>query len=239
MLTFLFDVDGLLVNSHEFQAKALKESFDEFIRASNKQIESRAPTYEEILHIAVGSNESTAVPLLAKLVPELSDVFTNLIKHAWGLYFANIESHPKEFAITSSVDLLRLLHERGFPVCLVSNSNRSDILKYCNLIDVEFISGISNGIVSFESCSEPKPSPALYLQAMRQLGVNSQDCVAFEDSVQGIRAASNANIHTIGLQKEYTNSEALFEAGASEVVSVLSSSDKVMLELEKNTDRVC
>lgn len=46
----------------------------------------------------------------------------------------------------------------------------------------------------------PKPAPDLYLEAARRLGADPRDCVIFEDSVTGARAAvaSGAFVVTIG-----------------------------------------
>lgn len=46
----------------------------------------------------------------------------------------------------------------------------------------------------------PKPAPDLYVEAARRLGVDPRDCVIFEDSPTGVRAAvaSGAFVVTIG-----------------------------------------
>ncbi len=43
-----------------------------------------------------------------------------------------------------------------------------------------------------------KPDPALYIHASRQLNVDSNDCIAIEDSAHGICAAKQAGIFCIG-----------------------------------------
>ena len=44
----------------------------------------------------------------------------------------------------------------------------------------------------------PKPSPACYLHAMRQLNLDPSECIAVEDSRTGALSAINAGIRTIG-----------------------------------------
>ncbi|MDC0506245.1 hexitol phosphatase HxpB [Candidatus Gracilibacteria bacterium] len=47
-----------------------------------------------------------------------------------------------------------------------------------------------------------KPHPAVYLTTCEKLGVNPKSCIAFEDSLNGIRSAQAANIKCIGIPEE-------------------------------------
>lgn len=49
-----------------------------------------------------------------------------------------------------------------------------------------------------------KPSPDIYHYAMQQMGVQPQECLAFEDSDNGIRAAVAAQLKTIVTVNDYT-----------------------------------
>ena len=44
-----------------------------------------------------------------------------------------------------------------------------------------------------------KPDPAVYLSAMSQLGADPNDCIAFEDSVAGVRAAKGAGARVVAV----------------------------------------
>lgn len=48
-----------------------------------------------------------------------------------------------------------------------------------------------------------KPDPAIYIHAMKTLGVTPSECVAVEDSKSGATAAFRANIKTIGYTGAY------------------------------------
>ncbi len=43
-----------------------------------------------------------------------------------------------------------------------------------------------------------KPNPAMYLHAVKQLGLQPHECIAIEDSAHGIRAAVDAGLYCIG-----------------------------------------
>ena len=44
-----------------------------------------------------------------------------------------------------------------------------------------------------------KPAPDMYLAAARMLGVEAKDCLVFEDSIAGMKAAYTAGCSVIGL----------------------------------------
>ena len=54
--------------------------------------------------------------------------------------------------------------------------------------------------VSSEEVARGKPSPDVYLEAARRLGVAPDGCVAVEDSGNGIRAASSAGMQVIAFR---------------------------------------
>ncbi len=60
---------------------------------------------------------------------------------------------------------------------------------------------------SAEAEEKGKPHPAVYLSAVALLGVASGDCIAFEDSVPGLRAAKGAGIRVIAVPDpaDYSN----------------------------------
>ncbi|MEC5404530.1 HAD family hydrolase [Paraburkholderia sp. MPAMCS5] len=50
-----------------------------------------------------------------------------------------------------------------------------------------------------------KPSPDVYLDVLRQLGLKGTDCIAFEDSANGLRAARGAFVPTVVTPTAYTS----------------------------------
>ncbi|MGF6720926.1 HAD superfamily hydrolase (TIGR01509 family) [Paraburkholderia sp. GAS41] len=52
-----------------------------------------------------------------------------------------------------------------------------------------------------------KPSPDVYLDVLRQLGLQGRDCIAFEDSANGLRAARAAGVPTLVTPTAYTSQD--------------------------------
>ena len=76
---------------------------------------------------------------------------------------------------------------------------------------------------------ESKPSPAVYIHALRKLGIRACDAVAVEDSVNGTLAAVNAGLSVIGYIGSHSDprdrdahGDRLASAGARAIVSRFS-----------------
>jgi HAD superfamily hydrolase (TIGR01509 family) len=98
----------------------------------------------------------------------------------------------------------------AFPLGLASSSNRE-------LIEAVLSSGglapFFRATVSSEEVARGKPAPDVYLEAARRLGADPADCVAIEDSHNGIRSAKAAGMRCIAIPNpQFPPGEAAGEA---------------------------
>lgn len=56
-------------------------------------------------------------------------------------------------------------------------------------------------VIGYE-CSRAKPYPDPYIEGLWRLGLKAEDCIAFEDSVNGVTSAVSARLYTIGVGKQ-------------------------------------
>ncbi|WP_353856284.1 HAD family hydrolase [Bacillus sp. Bos-x628] len=92
--------------------------------------------------------------------------------------------------------------ELGIKIGLASSSDYkwvSDHLKQIGLFDY------FECIRTSDDVEEVKPNPELYLQAASCLGVEPADCVAFEDSVNGLIAAKRAGMKCVIVPNKVTS----------------------------------
>lgn len=75
-----------------------------------------------------------------------------------------------------------------------------------------------------------KPAPDIYLWAMAQLGLRPEECLAFEDSENGIRASQGAGLRTIVTVNDYTRDHDF--TGAVAVLSDLGEPDAPYTRLD-------
>lgn len=183
----IFDFDGLMVDSeplHFATEKSLIEKYGGkftikiFERTLGKSVADTLNFYKEIFNLQ---------PSLRFLVKEHDRIFIDLV--------------DKELTIMEGVyDLLSLLKKYRVKYSIASSGKLNYIkkaLKKFNLLD-EF----KNKITSIEMVKRGKPAPDLFLHAAQQLKENPKNCLVLEDAENGIKAALNANMHAIYVNKK-------------------------------------
>jgi HAD superfamily hydrolase (TIGR01509 family) len=90
--------------------------------------------------------------------------------------------------------VVRLAQE--WPLGLASSSNRPIIDLVLELTDLvpRFVVTVSS-----EEVPRGKPAPDVYLEAARRIGVDAAECVAVEDSSNGLRSAAAAGMGVIAV----------------------------------------
>ena len=81
-------------------------------------------------------------------------------------------------------------------------------------------------IAAGDMVSAKKPAPDIYNYALKELGLKAEECIAIEDSYNGVRSATLANITTIITVNDYTRLDDF--TGAALVVENL---DEVNVEM--------
>ena len=92
-------------------------------------------------------------------------------------------------------ELLLLLRASGIKTALVTMSMRRTALQVVEAIGFEAF----DVVVAGDDVRLGKPHPEPYLKAAELLGVAPEDCVAFEDSVNGLTSAEAANTKAVGI----------------------------------------
>jgi HAD superfamily hydrolase (TIGR01509 family) len=103
--------------------------------------------------------------------------------------------HERSPVIPGGAEAVRAIADR-WPVGLASSSNREVIDLF---LDVSGLAETFTTTVSSEEVARGKPSPDVYLEAARQIGVPPDRCVAVEDSGNGIRSAIAAGMRVIAI----------------------------------------
>jgi HAD superfamily hydrolase (TIGR01509 family) len=97
--------------------------------------------------------------------------------------------------LPGAVDAVRALASR-WPLGLASSSNREIIDLALSLAGVADAFAVT---VSSEEVARGKPAPDVYLEACRRLDVPAAESVAVEDSSNGLRSASAAEMSVIAV----------------------------------------
>ncbi|MFN0106879.1 MAG: HAD family hydrolase [Bryobacteraceae bacterium] len=86
----------------------------------------------------------------------------------------------------------------SLPLGLGSNAEPANVEF---LLEAAKIRGRFRAVVDGHQVEHPKPAPDIYLRVAQLLGVDARDCVIFEDSPSGIRAAGAAGARVIGIER--------------------------------------
>lgn len=96
-------------------------------------------------------------------------------------------------------EVLRFFRDRGMKIGIATSNSRDLVNTMLQKHEIgEYFDGIRT------SCEVPrsKPYPDVYLQAARDLGVEPEDCLVFEDTVAGSTAARDAGMKIIVVYDE-------------------------------------
>lgn len=93
-----------------------------------------------------------------------------------------------------TIELLDALAHAGFPMAIATSSSREAAERH---LTVSGLRARFETVVTVDDVREAKPSPDIYLEAARRLGVLPAACIAVEDSAAGVTAAVRAGIATI------------------------------------------
>ncbi len=102
---------------------------------------------------------------------------------------------------------------------VVTSSNENKINALRNKIN--YFDDMFNLILTSESFHESKPAPDCYLLAAKLLNCKIEECVVFEDAINGLNSGMNANMFTVGLST--TNSPDVIRDLCNLVVNDFSS----------------
>jgi HAD superfamily hydrolase (TIGR01509 family) len=96
--------------------------------------------------------------------------------------------------LPGAIELVQRLRELGIPTAVASSSLPAWIDATVAGIG---LTGQFDAVVSGESVPHPKPAPDIFLQAAKLIGVPAAECLAIEDSPNGLKAAKDAGMLVI------------------------------------------
>ncbi len=86
-------------------------------------------------------------------------------------------------------ELVEYLKENGYKIAIATATNYERANQHLTLAGVR---DCFNNIICASDLEHGKPFPDVYIYACRELGLKPEECIALEDSPNGIKAAYNA-----------------------------------------------
>ena len=194
---FLFDFDGVIVDSFESHyaawTSAFKELFDTEIAAFPKSLSGKSPMI-------------------------ISEYFCSVIgkeKHTEDLYHLKDEHLDTHFKVPTLLpgihEITSFLSEEKIPYGIASNATKQFLKNSIHHLDLNF-----SVVFGLQDYVKPKPAPEAYISLAKALKFeeeNFKDIWVFEDSLTGTNAARLAGMMPIGITTNYSIEE-LKEVGS-------------------------
>jgi len=185
--TFLWDMDGVVVDSHSFHFAAWQEAFAKRgITFTTEDFANLFGTRNDFIVSSVTSGELSGEDAKA-IVQEKEESFRRMA-------IGNVKAFP------GALRLLDIIKAGNFKLGLVSSAPKENIDLITSELDFD---GVFDCVVSGQEVSEGKPSPQIYLLAAKKLGVAPKDCLVIEDSPPGIQAAKTAGMKCLAISNTH------------------------------------
>lgn len=108
-----------------------------------------------------------------------------------------MDAYVAEHGIEQKPDAARLLSylkENGYRVALATATPKDRAEEYLRRVD---LLRLFDEVVSARMVKNGKPAPDIYLYAAERLGLKPEECIALEDSPNGVRSAHSAGCRTV------------------------------------------
>jgi beta-phosphoglucomutase len=188
---FLFDMDGVIVDSNPVHKIALKQ----FCQQHGHDL-----TEEQLREKIYGRTNKDWIP----------NVFGAISKELARQYADEKEALFRELYRKDIAPLAGLLNfldqseQLGVPKAIATSAPRENVDFTLSLTGTE---KYFSTILDESFVTKGKPDPEIYLKTAAALGVNPAQCIVFEDSLSGVQAGKAAGCKVVGIATTHTAEE--------------------------------
>ncbi len=207
---FLFDFDGLLVNTEHLHYQA-------YIDALAKRGIEMPFSLTNFYELAHTSSDAWKKALVAKC-PEVDGDWPTFYQEKKEAYIALIGLGKIEL-MPGVTPLLKALDQAKRERCVVTHSDRAFTQRIAEQLPI--LRTIPHWITR-EDYGRPKPDPECYLKAIQMFGKIGDRIIGFEDSIRGLSALKKTGARALLIcPKHYPLLEMALESGGEHFESLL------------------
>ncbi|WP_026811672.1 HAD family hydrolase [Arenibacter latericius] len=204
----IFDLDGTLIQTEVLKARSyaeaihlltneevsiqqVMESFKDYVGLSRMEVVAGiVKEYNAELKKNFGDGDLKAMQqwVLDKRLSQYRSILEN-------------ESLLKEHFCPFNLGLLHKLHQDKYKLVLATMSHLTEASKILNIMGIE---EKLDAIFTRDDVEKGKPDPEIYNKAKKMMQVASDECLVIEDSVNGIKAALNAEMNVFAVTNSIT-----------------------------------
>ncbi len=184
MFSVIFDMDGVIVDNGKFHYLAWKEFCNRYHISFSK---------EEFRKTFFGRTNEQVIPILfnkeltTKEIQKLGDEKEMLYREIY---------QPEIKPLKGLITFLEDLKANNIAMAIATSAPPANVDFVLNNLK---IGHYFNFIVDDSMVSKGKPDPEIYIKAAHLLKTDPANCVVFEDSLSGTKAAFKAGAKVVGL----------------------------------------
>lgn len=182
----IFDLDGVLVDATQWHYEALNDALKLF--GYEIPVEEHLTTYN-----GLPTNEKLKIMSERKNLPQgLHEIIKIMKRKFTDERVINLckPSHEKQIMLVN-------LKNKGYKLACCSNAQKYSVL---NMLKCAQIDNYFDYIIGNDEGFKPKPSPDIYLAALKTIKVKPAEAVIVEDAVHGIEAAKSSGAKVIAVR---------------------------------------
>lgn len=177
----IFDMDGVLLDSESVCDRCFEQA------AIEQNIENRKPIIED----ARGMGKSSFLSFISKTYGDKID--TELLWNRASELFHIVEDTEGLSLLPFVKEILEYL-KPNYKIALASSTRRVSVERQMKATGIWDFFDVT---VCGDDVQNTKPSPEIYQMAVKKLNLLPENCLAVEDSMNGIKSATSAGLKVI------------------------------------------
>jgi HAD superfamily hydrolase (TIGR01509 family) len=177
----IFDMDGVLLDSESVCDRCFEQA------AIEQNIEDRKPIIED----ARGMGKPSFMDFIAKTYGDKID--TELLWNRASELFHIVEDKEGLSLLPFVKEILEYL-KPNYKIALASSTRRSSVERQMKATGIWDFFDVT---VCGDDVQNTKPSPEIYQKAVKELNLLPENCLAVEDSLNGIKSGTLAGLKVI------------------------------------------
>jgi beta-phosphoglucomutase len=191
MVAFIFDMDGVIIDSNPFHKIALKQFCQKYGKdLSEEQLKEKiyGRTNRDWITNVFGKLEEKKLKAYAE---EKEALFRKLYEQ---------DIH----AVNGLITFLEAMDRLGIPRAIATSAPRLNVDFTLNHTGIEKYFPV---ILDDSFISKGKPDPEIYIKSAQALNLAPENCVVFEDSLSGVQAGKRAGCKVVGVTTTHSAEE--------------------------------
>jgi HAD superfamily hydrolase (TIGR01509 family) len=192
----IFDLDGTVLDNEDEYGIAFKEVLSKL----GEKTDSEFPHTQGI---GVEENWQKLIP---KYKIKTKKSIKELSKETQEAYLKML---PRVTLKEGVRNFIQEVKDSGIFVALATSNSWSTVEKVFDALDLE---GIFDVMTTGEEVKYKKPDSEIFLLTAQKLGVDPENCLVFEDTEAGIKAAKDARMNAVAVARDSGHAKVLKEA---------------------------